>query len=173
MRRRQKDIGRSNFLWLSGAFHRRATSKLGDLFRVLVRGVKGRPYGAGCNCVYAYPTPDQIAGQGACKRIDPSLGHRVVDEIFVSQEPGNRSGVQDRRSGLHMLDASLGHIEIAVQIGLNGVIEMLLGEILESGRMNLKRRVVYKHIESAKFAQRLCYCLAAEAPITDVAGNQV
>ena len=53
-----------------------------------------------------------------------------------------------------MLNASLGHIEIAVQIGLNGVIEMLLSEILESRRMNLKRRVVYKHIEAAKFAQR-------------------
>jgi hypothetical protein len=47
MWRRQKDIGRSNFLWLSGAFHRRATSKLGDLFRVLVRGVKGGPYRSG------------------------------------------------------------------------------------------------------------------------------
>ena len=35
------------FLWLSGAFHRRTASKLGDLFRVLVRGVKGRPYQSG------------------------------------------------------------------------------------------------------------------------------
>ena len=62
--------------------------------------------------------------------MDSAFRHRVVDEILVSQEAGNRSGVYDRRSGLHMLDASLGHIEIAIQIGLYGVIEMLLAKLL-------------------------------------------
>ena len=61
-----------------------------------------------------------------------------------------------------MLDASLGHIEIAVQIRLHGVIEMFLGKVLEPRRVNLKCRVVYEHIEPAKFTQRLSNNLVAK-----------
>ena len=73
----------------------------------------------------------------------------VVDEIFVSQESGHRSGVQDRRSGLHMLDASLGDIEIAVQVRLHGVIDVLLGQLLDPAQINTFARPLRLSTHSA------------------------
>lgn len=44
----------------------------------------------------------------------------------------------------------------------SSVIEMFLGKVLEPRRVNLKCRVVYEHIEPAKFTQRLSNNLVAK-----------
>jgi hypothetical protein len=56
-------------------------------------------------------------------------------------------------------------MKIAVQIRLERPVEVLLGQILGSGYVQLKRRVVYENIEFAECIDRFANRFPAKRPL--------
>ncbi len=97
-----------------------------------------------------------IVEQGSCFRISP-----VTEPVFTMalQLPHEGQGC-------------LGHVKIAVEIGLQGRIEMRLGQILDPRGVQLKGRVVDEDIDPAEFALHPLHGGDAEGPLRDIAGDQ-
>jgi hypothetical protein len=68
----------------------------------------------------------------------------------------------DRRAALHLFDRGLRHVETTIKVGLQGLIEMRGGEILELRRIDLECRVVHEYIERAQFLDRARHGFPAE-----------
>ena len=52
--------------------------------------------------------------------MDAALGHRIVEQVLVCLDPGDRSRHDDRAARLEVRDRRLRNVEIAVKIGLDG-----------------------------------------------------
>ena len=68
-----------------------------------------------------------------------------------------------------MRDSRPGHVEITIEVGLQGLIEVLVGQILEAVDMLLEGRVVDEDIELAKLVQGFLDRVASERRIGDIA----
>ena len=66
----------------------------------------------------------------------------------------------------------LRHVEIAVKIGLDGPVEMLVGQLLEAVDVLLEGGVVDEDVELAELVDRLLDRVLAEFGVGDVAGEQ-
>src|SRR6267378_1258039 len=58
--------------------------------------------------------------------MNAALRHRVVQQVAAAEDAGDRPGHQDRAAVFHMRDGGLRHIEVAVEIGLEGPVEVLV-----------------------------------------------
>ena len=71
-----------------------------------------------------------------------------------------------------MRQCCLGHVEIAVNIGTQGFIEVFFGDVFKRFGMFLKRRVVHQNVELAEFSHGFFHHLAAQRRILHIAGHQ-
>ncbi len=112
-----------------------------------------------------------MAAQRAGEGVDAALGRRVVEQLLVAHDPGDRAGIDDRAAGLHVRHRLLRHVEIAVEIGLHRAVELLLGEVLEARDVLLERRVVDQDVELAEFLDGAPDHIGADPALADVAGD--
>jgi hypothetical protein len=64
------------------------------------------------------------------------------------------------------------HVEIAVDVGLEGAVQLLLGDVFQRIRVFLKRGVVYQDIQPAQLPGGLLYGAPAKLGIGHIARNQ-
>jgi hypothetical protein len=75
-------------------------------------------------------------------------------------------------AGLHMLHRRLGHVEIAVEVGLQGAVEVLLGQVLEVEHVLLEGGVVDQDVRAAEARRCAPPRRLGVGRIGDVAGQQ-
>ena len=74
----------------------------------------------------------------------------AFEQFLAALDSGHGSGHHDCASGLHVRHRRLDHVKVAVEIGLDGLVEVLLGQIFEPLCVLLKGRVVDENIELAE-----------------------
>src|ERR1700677_381387 len=87
LRRGQKYVRRSNLLRLRRTFHRRLGAELGYIFRALVGRIERRPDRTRRHGVHPNTARYQIGCQRACESMDAALGHGVVEQALVAEQP--------------------------------------------------------------------------------------
>ena len=60
----------------------------------------------------------------------PPLVNRVVEQILVAEEAGDRAGHDDGTAVLHFRNRGLRHVEITVEVRLEGAVEVLFRQVL-------------------------------------------
>jgi len=55
-----------------------------------------------------------MSGQTLCKRVDARFGHRIVEQILVTQNACPRTGIHDRAGAIHLRDCRLPNGKIPV-----------------------------------------------------------
>src|SRR5947199_782410 len=92
--------------------------------------------------------------------------------MLASVDARDRARHHDRAAGLHVRHGRLGHVKVAIEVGLDGAVEMLFGQILEAGDVLLERGIVDQDVELAELRDGLLYSRLAESKISDVAGDR-
>src|SRR5690242_13984899 len=105
---------RRDLLRLSRPLHWRSTSKFDYLLGRLVGGIEWCPNRSGSDSVHSDTAIDQMGREGTRKGMNPSFGHRIIEQIFIAQEACHRTGHDYRTTVLQMRDSRLGHEKIAI-----------------------------------------------------------
>src|SRR5690606_22000128 len=127
---------------------------------------------AGGNGIHADALFGEAAGEGPGKGDDGALGGRVVDQGGRAAIGGDRSGVDDGSALVEVRQGSLGHVEIAEQIGLEGLGQLFGGDVGEVLLDVLLGGVVDEDIELAELFDDLADHVVAEGLVGDVAADQ-
>src|SRR5690606_2976012 len=130
------------------------------------------PDGAGRDLVGAYLTLDQLLGKRTGEAIDGALGRGVVDQQRVADERVDRGGVDDRSAGLQVGQGGARKVEIAMDVGGEGRLPLLVGDVLEPFLHDLAPRVVDQHVEPAEGRDGAFDRTVAVTAVADVAGQQ-
>src|SRR5437762_9269919 len=77
-----------DLLGLGGALHRRIGAKVLNILGRLVGRVERRPYRTRRHRIHADATIDQMTGQRSGKGVDPTLGHRIIEQILAAHDAG-------------------------------------------------------------------------------------
>src|SRR5215469_3885601 len=165
---REKNERWRNFVWLRRALHWCVRPKLVDGFGRFIRGVKRCPHWAWCDHIHTYPSVNKVRGQRPGKSMDAPLGHRVVQQVLVAEQSGDRAGHHDRAAFLHHRHRGLRHMEVAVQVCLDGSIEVLFREVFEFVDVLLKCGIVDQDVEPTERLKRLFYSGTAKGGACDV-----
>jgi len=94
-------------------------------------GIEGRPDRPWRYSIDPNPLLDQMRCKGTNESVHAALGHRIVEEVFVSEESGHRAGHDNGASGLRVRHGSLGHVKITMQVRLQRSVEMGFGYVFE------------------------------------------
>jgi hypothetical protein len=135
---------------LCGSLHRRLSAEVGDALFILVCGIEGGPHRPGCNGIDANSPADQVGGERAREGVDAALGHRVVQQMLAPQQSRNRAAIYDGASIRHVRYRSFRHVEVAVEVGLQRLVEMFVGQFVERVDVFLKPGVVDENVEAAE-----------------------
>src|SRR5205823_1968420 len=73
---------------------------------------------------------------------------------------------------LHLWNGSFRHEEVAEDIGAEGALPLLFGEILDALLMLLEGGVVDQNVELPEFLHRVLHGLAAELRVGNISGDQ-
>ena len=104
--------------------------------------------------------------------MDAALGHRVVHQVLAAQQSRDRAAIHDGAAMGHVRHRSFRHVKVAVEVGLQRLVEMLVRQFVERVDMLLKRSVVDEDVEAAEPLQGLLNGARAELRIGDVAADQ-
>ncbi len=110
-----------------------------------------------------------MRGQRTGEGVDAALGHGIIEQVLIAHQAGDRAGHDDGRARLHVRDRRLGHVEIAVQIGAQGAVEVFLGQVLEVLDVLLEGGVVDQYVQGAQVADRALDRFSGEQGIADIA----
>ena len=104
--------------------------------------------------------------------MDAALGGRVVQELAIAEDAGLRAGVDDGAARLQVRQRRLGHVEVAVEVGLQRPVEMLEAEQVDLARVLLERGVVDQDVEPAQRLDGVLDRRRRERRVGDVALDQ-
>src|SRR5512146_2703735 len=123
---RKEHVSRCYFFGLRRTLHWRLLSVLRNFLRFLVSYVERRPDWAGRDAVHANAPFDKHLRKRLGKSVDRSFGRRVIQELLVPFEAGFRPGIDDYASLGKVLERGLRHAEIAINVGLERVVPLLV-----------------------------------------------
>src|SRR5919107_2972940 len=170
--RGEVDVGGRDLFGLRGSPQRRVLAELRDLLGGLVRRVERGPHGAGRDAVDAYAPLDEALRERLREGVDRALRGRVVQKLFAPLQARYRARVDYGRALLHPFERGLRHEEVAVDVRLEGAVELLLGHVFERLLVLLEGRVVDEYVELAELLHRPLDGLAAEPRLAHVAGDE-
>src|SRR5665647_1628860 len=122
----EEDEGRRYLFGLGGPFHRGLAAELRNSLRRLVGWIERRPDRPRRDGVHADAALNEMRGERAREGMDAALRHRVVEKILVAEETGDGTCHDDGAAVLHFRDGRFCHVEVAVQIRLDGAVEVFL-----------------------------------------------
>jgi len=124
------------------------------------------------HAVDANLTGNQALRQRFRKRMDGALSRGIIEQLFVSFESGDRSSVDNRAARLQMRDGGLRHVEIAINVGAEGVIPLLFADLFEVFLAVLKSSVVHENVELTILLESFLNCTLAEVRVGDITRNK-
>ena len=83
--------------------------------------------------------------------MDSAFRRRVIEQLGAALKPRDRAGAGGARPALKVRQSGLGHVEIAVDVGLQGFVEALFGDVFKRMGMLLEGGVVDQYVELAEF----------------------
>jgi len=92
--------------------------------------------------------------------------------LRAALQTGDGTGVEDDATLLQMLECGARHVEIAVDVRLEGPVPLLVGDRVDIRLVLLVRGVVHEDVELAKGIHGLLHGFRAERRARDVAGKQ-
>src|SRR5262245_35735413 len=144
---RHEHKSRCDLFRLSRALHCRLAAEFRHMLRRSIGGVERRPQGAGRDRVDANAAIDQLRRKRSGECVYAAFGHRIVEHMLAAFDPGHGTGHHDCAPRLHVRHCRLHHVKIAIKVGLDGLVEVLLGELFEPLGVLLKGRVADQNIE--------------------------
>src|SRR5687768_4447856 len=169
----EEQEARSDLAGLAWPSHRHVLAEIGDLLRRLAsERIERSPDRARRDRVDPDSVADQILRQRAGEGGDRSLGRRIIEQAFRALVHRHRRAVDDRGALPEVRPGRLDHEEIAVEIGLEGALQLLLGDLLYLLVIMLLAGVVDEDVEPAELIDRLLHRALAEGLVADVAGNR-
>jgi len=100
--------------------------------------------------------------------MNAALGHGVIEQRLFAIEAGDRPGVDDGRTVSEMRNGGACHMKIPVEICLQRLVEMILGQIGDVVGMDLGGRVVDEDIELFEFGDSPFDSVAAEGRLLHI-----
>src|SRR5829696_738139 len=162
-------MARRNLVRLARPSHWHVLPEFGDFFRLEARRDERCPNRTGGDAVHPDALLHQCLGERARKGDDSPTRGAVVDQMAAAAISRDRSGVHNRAALLEMRKRGLGHVEIAVNICLEGLLQLLCRNLSEIFLRMLLGGIVHKHIEVLELLDALRYRLSAKGGCSDIA----
>ncbi len=103
--------------------------------------------------------------------MDRALGRRIVDQRRTAEQRGLRTGVDDAAALAQVRQHRARHVDIAGDVGLQGLLQVQIAQILEPVAMQLEGRIVDQDVDAAQRPVRLPRGLVAECRVTHVTAD--
>ena len=156
---------------LAGPAHWRVGAVLGHALLVEAGWDQGRPDRAGGHAVDPYLPAGQLFGQRAGEGHDGAAGRAVVEQLRAALEGSHRGGVHDRGAFTQVRQRSLSHEDVAEDIGLKRLHQLLLADVGDRLLLMLLGGVVHQDVELAETLEDLRDRAPTELLVADVAGD--
>lgn len=170
--RGEEHVGRRQLVGMGGPPCR---CVLAEGFDVLF-GHRGRdqrcPHRTGRDAVDPDPPRCQCLRHRIGPGVDRALGGGVVDELLVAPQPVHRRGVDDHRTFAEVRQRPPRHPETAVDVDVEGVQPLLLGQLVRRLEFRLGGHVVDQQVQTTQEADRVVHDVAAVVGAGEIAGQQ-
>src|SRR5262245_49844510 len=166
--RSEEHEGGCDFFRLGGSLHRCIAAEFGDLLGRFIGRVERRPDRSGRHRIDADAAFNEMRGKRTSEGVDAPFCHRVVEQSLVAEQSGDGAGHDDGAAIAHMRYGGSRHIEISIEIGLDGPIKMLVSQLFEAVDVLLECGVVDQDVEPAELIHRPLHRVVAEFWIGDV-----
>ena len=121
---RQEDKARGDLARLTRPAHRRAAELVLGV-RLHRRRDQRRPDGAGADGVAADAVAELQVREAAREGDDGALGGGVVEQVRAADVGVDGGVVDDRVAGVHVLEAVFCHVEVGVDVGVEGEVPLV------------------------------------------------
>ena len=100
------------------------------------------------------------------------FGRRIVEQVRTAEDAGFRSRIDDGGARLHAGHGGAGHVEVADDVGLQGLLQLAVFEIGDVRATLLECRIVDQHVEASELLDRTLDDPLAVGRIAHVTGPQ-